>query len=112
MTEQLIEEFLEEVKKVRNAHIRVEELHLTAYIRVTCRYINHHKVDTIDVGSVEVDQLYRNSGCCTQFLQCIENIAKRLDRKVYVECVHNEILHNMLRKRGYQMDDLGENYWN
>jgi hypothetical protein len=107
-----IEQVLEEVKKCRNLHIRIEELYLNAYIRVTQRYINHVMTETIDIGSVEVDQEHRNCGCFTQFLICVENIAKKWHRKVYVECVLNKILHQILQKRGYYRDDLGENYWN
>ena len=103
-----IEHVLEGIK---NSHIRIERLHLNAYIRVTQRLIDHVMTKTIDIGSVEVDREYRNCGYFTQFLICIEIIAKKWDRKVYVECVHNKILHDMLRKRGYSVDDSGENYF-
>lgn len=103
-----IEQILE---KVKNSHIRVEELHLNAYIRVTKRWIDHVMTKTIDIGSVEVDKENRNCGYFTQFLICVEKIAKKWDRIVYVECVHNKILHDMLQKRGYCADNTGENYW-
>jgi hypothetical protein len=96
-----------------NGHIIVDSLHVKAYIRITSRYRNSKLVQTVDIGSVGVDEGHMRKGCCTAFLQCVESIATEWNRHVFVENVHNDILRGILIKRGYtvgnEVDDIS--YW-
>lgn len=113
-----------------NQHVRIEALHLNAYIRITRRWKAdiQSQVHTIDIGSVEVDEEFRRQGNCTEsqdinsnsslgtkFLQALEAVALDLKRQVYVECVNNPILRTLLEANGYTKENLSyqvdSNYW-
>lgn len=100
-------------KHPNNGHIQVEPLHLAAYIRVTRRAYKGKIVDTVEIGSVEVQEKHRNQGCCSMFLRIVEQIAEEMGRKLFVECVHSEILRGMLERRKYEKDgsSTDNHYW-
>ncbi len=69
----------------------------------------------MEIGQIEVFHEERRKGHCTQFLNEWEAAARELNRAVYVECVHSNILEQILADRGYVPEDseqnTGLNWW-
>lgn len=93
--------------------IDVPEYHVTCYLRKTVRYCSKlaRLVPTIDIATIEVVEKHRSKGNCGRFLEGMAGLAKKYGRHLFVECVHNELLADMLIRRGYEEDTVPENYW-
>jgi predicted GNAT family N-acyltransferase len=63
----------------------------------------------MEIGSVQVKEEYQGKGLFKEFLRVWEEIAKAKGRDVFIECVHSEILQEMLKRHGYEQVD--ENFW-
>lgn len=105
----------EYVTVLGRGYMHINSLHIQSYIRITQRYNNftQSQEKTIEIGYVEVESLFQQKGMFTVFLTLIEKKAKLLNRKVFVELVHNENLQNFLKRRHYQEMADGNlfSYW-
>lgn len=102
----------------KNGHIELGHLHLKAYMRVTNRWspIKKNFVETIEIGSVDVEEEYQRRGYFKLFLEALEHIARAKARYVFIENVQNEHLVNyfdLKRSWTYIKDMTGEIpcYW-
>ncbi len=59
--------------------------------------------ETLEIGSVEVEEEHRGNGYFTLFIEEFERIAKEANRCIYVESVLNTELVRFFVKRGYQL---------
>lgn len=93
-----------------NKHIELPDLYLAAYIRKTeryCSFPNIRKiVETLEIGTVQVDENERRKGNFKKFLAHFESLAKSNNRMVFIECVHNTFLAKFLERNGYIEDKL------
>lgn len=86
---------------------------VTAYIRVTKRYVEGKVVNTIDLANLKVEPPRKQGeGVFTAFLVHMEAEAKRLDRVVFVENVLEDRFQEFFRKRGYaETDTIPPCFW-
>jgi len=93
-----------------NGILYFDQFFLNVYLRVTQRYnIQNVRVNTIEIGNVQVKVKKRNGGYFTRFLTALEKICKLHKRWLFIECVHSEYLVKMLEKReGYEKDVRNE----
>lgn len=75
---------------------------MEVYVRKSSRVLSGQLIQCFDIGSVEVDEGYRNKGVFRVFLKRFEQIAAREGKHVFVENALNPLLADMLRRRGYQ----------
>lgn len=87
----------------------IKEYHLTAYIRITKRFINGVFHDSLEIANVKVDEDYRDRGYFSMFLTEIEELAHDYDRVVYIESIINPVLKKYIYKRNYIEDYRNEN---
>jgi len=57
---------------------------------------------TVDIATIEVSEDSRRKGHAKRFIALVEELAKRYNRVVYVECVNNEILAEYLKRQDYK----------
>lgn len=97
--------------KFRNAWI--VEMGVTAYLRITRRYLGGQVVDTIDVANVKVETPFKKGrGVFTAFLEHMEEEGVRLNRVVYVENVLEERFRQFFRRRGYtEVPTVPPSFW-
>lgn len=79
----------------------VRRPNLEAYVRITQRRINGTVQATLELGNVNVDPEARRSGVFKNFLLELENFAQEKGMLLIIENVHNNILQDFLRRRGY-----------
>jgi hypothetical protein len=89
-----------------NEFINVTELSLHTYIRKTTRFYQKEAkmVETLEIGSIEVEESQRRRGHFKTFLNNFEKLAGERNRMVFVECVHNPFLQHYLKEKGYEED--------
>lgn len=100
----LDEEIRKLLSKGRN-WIEVKEFSLNVYMRVTERYVKGKRVETLEIGTVEVDTGERGKGNFKKFLKKVEEIGKDLKRIVFIENVLEPRLCKFLQERGYEVVD-------
>lgn len=80
---------------------RIEKKEFAAFIRVTQRYIENEKKNTIDIASIYVKEKYQGQGVFREILNEIEELAKNNNFTVFVECIHDKNIIEMLKRRNY-----------
>jgi EAL domain-containing protein (putative c-di-GMP-specific phosphodiesterase class I) len=89
----------------KNSIVWIEDNILKIYVRKNFRYINHQQVNTFDIANIKtISKRYQGKGYFKAFMLKVES----LGIPVYVECIHNPKLIDMLEKNGYTI--LGGQY--
>lgn len=96
-----LEDFIEKTKTSRINNTYISDNRITAYVRITSRYISGEMLQTIDIGNVSVEEEYQNQGVFKHFLEGVEILAHRFDRTVYIESVLSQVLLEKLPTYGY-----------
>ena len=79
----------------------IEDGPVRFYLRRAEHVLDSVGVPTLDLANGGVLKEERGKGHFTAFLERVEQAAKSLGRRVYVENVLNPILADFLRRRGY-----------
>lgn len=82
---------------------RVETDDFSLYYRVTKRYLQGEIKETIEIASIDVHK--EGQGIFRTLVEDIESLAKKYNKHVYVECIHNQILIDMFKRRDYTFKD-------
>lgn len=89
----------------KHSNIWLEDNILNIYVRKNLRNINNQQVNTIDIANIsEISKKYQGKGYFKAFMIKVES----LGIPVYVECIHNPNLTDMLERNGYTI--LGGQY--
>jgi hypothetical protein len=88
---------------IKNSWIELK--HLRVYLRKSNRYLDKNTTTPcLDIASISVDENKQGQGIFTKFLDKFENIAKKLDRIVFIESILNDrLLKFLIEKRGYTL---------
>lgn len=70
---------------------------IQVYIRKGYHLIHQEFLNTIDIANIQQDVEHRGKGFFKTFIQHVE----RYKYPVYVECIHNPRLTDMLERNGY-----------
>ncbi len=98
-----LEEWVEKCKKRDRVNEYISNEYVNTYVRWTTRRIGENKYKTMEIGNITIEN--KQQGHFTKFLTAFEDIARRNDRIVMVECVQEDFLKNFLKKRGYISED-------
>lgn len=85
----------------RNQWCRFDAFCIDAYLRNTTRWRNGELVDTLDIGSFQVDEDEQGKGNFTRFIENAEEAARFHDKIIFVENVLTEFVQKFFEKRGY-----------
>lgn len=81
----------------------IKEGKVICYMRKSSRLYEGRLIECIDIASVTIDELTRESGHFTKFLEQVEETAKKEDRAVFIENVMTERFCNLFRRKGYNL---------
>lgn len=106
-------QIISNTKKSKNSYNQfngwIDSEFYKVYIRITSRFINGKIHETIDIGSISVNEEFQKKGIFTAILKACEEKAKECNMTVFVENVLNEIISNKLKRIGYLTVENVEN---
>jgi hypothetical protein len=89
---------LEEFVNSKYRNMWLDDGILTIYVRRSMHIIDNEYVECLDVANIQpIDPDYEHKGYFKRFMEKAET----LGLSVFVECIHNPNLIEMLRKHGY-----------
>lgn len=81
--------------------VKVPELHLEVYMRISKRFIAGEKVSTVDVANLGVKRNFRRRGNASSLYRIIEREADQRGLFVFVENSVHAYMQNHHRRNGY-----------